>query len=180
MNLKIFSKIILSTVILTLLNFVFDWIIGTIFTLSYYVWLTVSNFLIVLLLGYYITHSTLRGLRLVMTLFTVFYIIGHFNIFIEALVFDVTDPEETIKGMVQGILICFIISPFYVFLLKKWDDQSGIITFKKRFIYGWTWRVVLGVFFYVLIYGVAGFILQAVFPELLIFYKDKIPPFDLI
>ena len=51
---------------------------------------------------------------------------------------------------------------------------------KKRSVFNWIWRIVVGIFLYLFLYLTAGFILQATYPELLDFYKDKIPPFDLM
>jgi hypothetical protein len=43
-------------------------------------WGILSNFLVALLLGYYIYNSTIAGLKLGVSVFLIYFLIGHFNI----------------------------------------------------------------------------------------------------
>lgn len=180
MNSKLLIKSGLAAVLITLLYILFDLIFGSVFNLTHYGWQTLSNLLIVVILGYFIAHSNLTRINLALTTFIIYYGIGHFNILIEALIFNVTDRTETINGMLQGLLIALIISPILVYLLDKWNSQQEIIKFKSRSVFSWIWRVILGDLLYFIFYAIAGFTLQAVYPEFMEFYKDKIPPFNLI
>lgn len=182
MNSKLLLRYGLSTALLTILYCLTDLIFGAIphQPLIYYGWLTISDTLIIFILGYYIVHSTQTGLRITTSTFLIYYIIGHFNILIEALIFEVTDRIQTIHAMAVGLLIAVVISPAFVLLLDQWNEQKEKIEFKRRSVYNWIWRILIGVLFYVIIYVIAGFSLQAVYPELMEFYIDKIPPFDLI
>ncbi len=180
MNLKFLLRTGFAALLLTALYFLSDLALSTTSNLAHYGWLILSNSLIIITLGYYITHSCLKGPRLALTAFIIYYGIGHFSILIEALIFNVTDKTETINGMLQGLLIALIISPILVYLLDKWKSQQEIINFKRRSVFSWTWRVILGDLLYFIFYATAGFTLQAIYPEFLEFYKDKIPPFHLI
>ncbi|MDN3689356.1 serine hydrolase [Cyclobacterium jeungdonense] len=66
------------------------------------------------------------------------------------------------------------------YLIGKWNTQQERIKFKSRSVFSWIWRILLGNSLYFIFYAIAGLTLQAVYPEFMVFYKDKIPPFDLI
>jgi hypothetical protein len=82
--------------------------------------------------------------------------------------------------MLHGLIIAFLFAPIFVYIFDKWDGLATTLSFKSRSVFGWTWRVFLGVFLYLIFYLTAGMILQSVYPGLMDFYKDKIPPFDVM
>ncbi len=179
MSTKIILKYGLVAVIMTLLNLTIALIFGSTLKLSHYGWELLSNILILMVLGYYITNSNLKGIKLALSTFVIFYGIGYFNILNEALLFNVTDKSETINLMIIGFLVILIVSPFFVYLLDKWTSKSINLNFKKRLVFGWIWRIILCDILYLFFYIIAGLILQKVYPIFMEFYKDKIPSFSL-
>lgn len=142
-------------------------------------WGIFSNFLVALLLGYYIYNSTLTGLKLGLSVFLIYFLIGHFNILIEAYIFNVTDREQTLIEILRGFLAAAIFCPLYVYILGKHDTQASI-NLTPRSFFGWLWRILVGNFLYLVFYIIAGLILSITLPEMMDFYQDKIPPMDLM
>jgi hypothetical protein len=181
MKLPYYVKLLVAAIIITALYFVFDALFLSDTSLhSLNLWVLVSNILIVILLGFYLSHSSLRGLKLALSVFFIYYIIGHFNILIEAYIFNVTDRAETIKEMLQGLFIVSVFAPLFVLLLNKWEGSSEKLQFKKRSVFSWIWRGALGIFIYLIFYIGAGMILQATYPDLMSFYEGKLPAVDVM
>lgn len=172
-----YGKLLAASLIIPVLYFIFDAIFYSNTRLdSISIWGIVSNILIVVLLGLYASQSSLRGLHLALSVFFIYYIIGHFNLLIEAYIFNVTDRAETIKEMLQSMFAVVIFSPLFVLLLNKWEGSSESLDFKRRSVFSWIWRGALGIFIYLIFYIGAGMILQATYPDLMAFYEGKIPP----
>ena len=182
MKLNYYLKLLLGAMILVVLYFLYDFVFtdGVTLTITNILWGLVSNIFVVAILSFYVSHATLRGLRLSFSVFALYFIIGHFNILIEAYIFNVTDRAETVKQILQGLITATVFSPIIVYIFNKWDGQTALLKFENRSIIGWVWRVILGVFLYIVFYLVAGMILQAAYPGLMDFYKDKLPPLDLM
>lgn len=182
MKLSYFLKLVLGTIILTVLHVLSEIFFtgGTTLNITYVSWALISNFLIIALLGFYVRQSTLKGVKLTFSIFLIYYIIRHFNILIEAYIFNVTDREETIREMLQGLFIASLFSPVFVYLFNKWAGKIKVLQFKKRSIFSWVWRVISGVFLYLIFYITAGIILQTAYPGLMDFYKDKLPSMDVM
>ncbi|MDH4298951.1 MAG: hypothetical protein OEV74_21960 [Cyclobacteriaceae bacterium] len=142
-------------------------------------WSLFSNYLVALVLGYLIMHSRSDGIKLMMITFIILFLIGHFNILVEALIFNVTDREETIREIIRGFLVATVFSPVYVYLSGP-KPNPGTPRFAARSFISWTWRVILGDVLYLLLYLIAGLTLTRVYPEILQFYEGKIPPFDVM
>ena len=176
-----YMKLLVASLIITVLYLVFNALFFSITSLdSVSIWGVVSNILVVILLGLYISNSSLRGLKLALSVFFIYYIIGHFNILIEAYIFNVTDRAQTIKEMLQGLFTVIVFAPLLVLLLQKWEGSSETLQFKKRSAFSWIWRGALGVFIYLIFYIAAGMILQATYPDLMSFYEGKLPPLDVM
>jgi hypothetical protein len=143
-------------------------------------WNIIPNILIALILGYYILHSNHRSIKLSVFVFLIFFIIGTFNILVEALIFNVTDTPETIREIVLGFIVALIFSPLFVYILDKWKGDAYELNFISRPVSSWTWRLIVAVFSYIFFYLLAGMILHTVYPELMTFYEGKIPPFPLM
>lgn len=181
MKLHYYIKLLVASVTIPVLYFVFDALFLSDTTLdSLNLWAIVSNVLIVILLGFYVSYSSLRGLKLALSVFFIYYIIGHFNLLIEAYIFNVTDRAETTKEMLQGLFIVSIFAPLFVLLLNKWEGSSEALQFKKRYVFSWIWRGVIGIFIYLIFYIGAGMILQATYPDLMSFYEGKLPAPDVM
>lgn len=180
MNTKLILKSALTAVIWILLDLVYSLITGSTVNITRYAWSVFPNFLILITLGYYIINSTLNGMKLALASFAIFYGIGYFNILNEALIFNVTNRNETIDLLLKGIFIVLIICPLFIYLLNNNIFKTINQEFKSRSVFSWIWRIVLCDILYLIFYITAGMILQKVYPEFMSFYKDKIPPFSLV
>ena len=173
-------KSIFVAILLSLLSFFYDSALGVSSSLTSYLWGAISNLFVIILLAYYIVHSSLTGLKLTLSVFIIYYAIGHINILIEAYIFNVTDRGQTVFEMLRGLFFTTITSPVLVYLFEKWEGQEEPISYKRRSVFGWIWRVMTGDLLYLIFYIIAGMTLQAFYPEFMAFYKDKIPPFELM
>jgi len=180
MKSNLLIKSLLGAIILTLLTMVFTEIMGSSHNMNYYLWSIPANFLVSLVLGYYIIHSTHDGFKLCASLLIIYFIIGFFNIMIEAIIFNVTDRVETINSLIGGLFLTLLYSPLYVYVWGRWKSQSVPVSFQPRSIFSWIWKITITDLLYFVVYMVAGLTLMAVYPELIDFYEDKIPAFDLI
>jgi hypothetical protein len=170
----------LVTVGLGFLQLISGWILGVPTDLTAFTLEMVALVLTIFVLILYVVNSDLSFKRLLLATFLIYCVIGNINIHIEALIFNVTDPAETLNKVIFHIFSAFIISFAVVWFFQETPDISEKVRFQKRSPVGWGWRIILGTFIYFVFYAVAGSILVAVYPELLNFYKDKIPPFHLI
>lgn len=181
MNSIFFLKVLLATIILTVLNVLLELILGTAPSLSYYGWQVVSNMLIFILLGYYIIHSNLKGIGLALSVFTIYYGIGNLNLIVEAIIFDIVNINVVLNSVPGDLMMAIIISLAIAYLFGKSKVKTEEIEFTRRPVLGWIWRVVVGDILYLIFYIAAGLTLINVYPELMKFYDEKtIPPPELI
>ncbi len=181
MNSDFLIKVILTTIILTFLNFSLDVIFDSTPNYSYYIWQLASNFLIFTLLAYYIVHSNLKGIVLALSVFTTYFIIGNLNLIVEAVIFDIVSINEVIISIPIDIAKALIISLSIAYLFSKLKVEIEKNEFNSRTILDWFWRIVVGDILYLIIYIIAGVTLIKVYPELLEFYNEKsIQPPELI
>jgi hypothetical protein len=180
MRTQFFVKVATMAVVLTVISMVAEQpAINSLKYLDIFL-IFLSNVLVVGLLGYYILKSNLARWKLIMSVFLIYFVIGYFNHLIEALIFNVTEADETIREIVAGLLYAAVFSPILVYLFGKWDASPFALSFKKRSIGSWIWRVLVADVLYVIIYLAAGMILQAVYPQMLSFYEGKLPPAELM
>ena len=170
----------LGTLVLSIVSILFDLAFGKDLTSNYIGWMFLSNALIAIILGLIIKYNTRVGWKLSMFIFLIYFLIGHFNLLIEAYIFDVTDRNQTLLIILQGFLITLISSPLLVYLFGKWTSESTKLDFSSRSGSAWTWRIVVSDLLYVFFYLLAGFILYTVYPQLMDFYGDKVPPFSIM
>lgn len=177
-----FTSLILGTLLLCFVSFLLDLPFSINWNMTYILRLFLSNFLIVLILGLLIKNSNSSGWKLALLIFSIFFIIGNFNILIEAYIFNVTDQNQTIIIIAKGLILALISSPIMVYLFGKWQqqDSNSKLSFKPRSALQWTWRIVLANLLYLFFYLLAGFVLYTVYPKLMDFYGDKVPPFSLM
>lgn len=175
-----FISLILGTLLLCFISFLIELPFGVNWDANYIFWMFFSNFLIAFLLGLLIKNSTLSGLKLALMIFIVFFIIGNFNLLIEAYIFNVTDRNDTIQIILKGFILALITSPLLVYIFKKWLPDDIRPSFEPRSILQWIWRIVLADLLYLFFYLLAGFILYTVYPRLMEFYGDKVPDFSLM
>lgn len=179
MKTNLWIKSALGALLLTALYALLNLFFNETQHLNSLLWGIFSNFLVALLLGYYIYNSTLTGLKLGLSVFIIYFLIGHFSILIEAYIFNVTDREQTLFEILRGFLVAAIFCPLYVYMLKRHDVPTPI-NFTPRSFFSWLWRILVGNFTYLIFYIIAGLILSITLPEMMDFYQDKIPPIDLM
>ena len=180
MKLNFFTSTFLGILVLSLISIITEIGLGRALTAPYIGWMVFSCALVATILGLIIRNNTLSGLKLSLHIFLIYFLIGHFNLLIEAYIFDVTNALDTVLVTSQGFLITLIASPILVFIFGKWDGPSRRLVFPPRALTSWTWRIALSDLLYVFFYLLAGMILYAVYPKLMDFYGDKIPPFPLM
>ncbi len=180
MKTSFFTSFILSTLVLTIISLALELLFVGTPNFNYLGWFLLSNALTVLILGLIIRNNTQVGWRLSLLVFIIYFLIGHFNILIEAYIFNVTDRVQTLGIIRTGLFISFLSSPFLVYFFGKWQGESLQLQFAPRSLLSWGWRIIVSDLLYVFFYLLAGFILYSVYPSLMDFYGDKIPPFDLM
>ncbi len=175
----LFVKSILGALLLTVLYMLFNMLLGGTLVFDNLLWNILSNFLVAFLLGYYISHSSLNGIRLSISVFLIYFLIGHFNLLIEAYIFTITSRYETALEIIRGFLMSVTFAPFYVYIFRNKIAQE-VVAFSKRPLISWLWRIIAADILYLFVYILAGFVLTMVYPQLLKFYEGKIPPFDIM
>ncbi len=175
-----YTSVAVSTVLLTGISLLVEASFGRALTGNYIGWILLSSLLIVISLGLIARNSIYVGWKLSLFIFSIYFVIGHFNLLIEAYLFDVTNAMDTALVASQGLIISFVFSPLLVRIFGKWEGEPGTLDFPSRTKSSWAWRVVLGDFLYVFLYLLAGMILYMVYPKLMDFYGDKVPPFGLM
>jgi hypothetical protein len=174
------TKTIIAAIILSILFFLADLIQGIAIRWDAILWGFVANLMIASLLVFYVSVSVLRGIKLAFALFLLYFLIGFFNILIEAYIFNVTERPITLNIIYTGFIVTLIYAPILVFLFDKWEGSSNRINFIRRPVLSWVWRIIVSDLLYLFFYLLAGFILYAVYPPLMDFYEGKIPPFELM
>lgn len=180
MKSNFFTSLVTGTLVITLISLGVEMAFGGQFSGRYLGWLLLSNALIVSILGLIIRNSSLTGIKLSLLIFSIYFLIGHFNLLIEAYLFEVTNAKDTALIAIQGLVITLLSSPLLVLFFGKWSGDEEELVFPSRTKASWTWRIVLGDLLYVFFYLLAGFILYSVYPQLMDFYEEKIPPFSLM
>lgn len=170
----------LGALVLTALTILFDFAIGRSLNSSLLGWMLLSNTLVSAILGLTIKNNILYGWKLALSVFLTYFLIGHFSLLIEAYIFNVTERQQTLMIILQGFIIALISSPILVLLFGKWKGRETKLDFAPRSGLSWLWRVIVGDLIYVFLYLLAGFILYAVYPQLMDFYGDKVPPLSVM
>ena len=182
MKLNLFLLAAIGSVLLSVLY----WITGLAIEFPqghvYSIWSLTANFLISLVLGIYIINTGSSIIKKSIYVFLIYFIIGHFNLLIEAYIFNITDRSHTLGDLFRGLLISILFSPLLVLLFNRFaqSNPSQKTNLRPRSIMGWSWRILAGDFLYLVLYVGAGLILSVSSPEIMEFYEGKIPPFKLI
>ena len=164
---------------LVLASLLADLSLGRTYSLEYYPYRFLSLILVSIPLILYTSNSSLSGLKLYLSVFSILFVIGTFNILVEAYIFNVTSRTETLKELLLGFTSAIPGSIAIVYFTPKIDTQQTIIQMKRPLL-GWIWKVLLGNLLYFIFYLSAGITLNAVYPGLQEFYADKLPPLELI
>jgi len=173
---KLFIKIGFTVAVVTFLNFLVDIAMGSVSGLSFYLWQLVYNSLIFILFGYYIISSNLSGRSLILSVFTIYFLIGNLNLIVEAIIFNLVSFETVLIALPRDIIMTLFISSALVYVMGKWESKTEIIEYQSRTALGWVWRIVVGDILYLFFYIAAGITLMTLYPELMEFYNEKAPP----
>lgn len=179
MNTKLYLKSFVGALLLTVIYVAFNALLGLTNSWSISLWSILSNYMVTLLLAYYILHSSRSGIRLILEIFLIYFLIGHFNILIEALIFNVTTRSQTALQLLQGFLVAAIFSPLYTYMVRN-ESSVAHQSIPSRSVFSWTWRVLAADFLYLLCYLIAGMTLSLLYPRLIEFYEGKLPPMGTI
>ena len=120
-------QIILVAFALTFLTFLLSLISDRDFSTTYYLWDLLANLLISAVIGYYVVHSFYYSIKLWLATFAIFYVIGNFNIVIEALIFNVIDRDQSINILLMGIPYAMAGSFIMTWIFGRWNDQENTI-----------------------------------------------------
>lgn len=134
-----------------------------------------SDFILLAVLNLYF-HYTVKSNYLFQTAM-VYYIPGCLSILVESYLFEVTDAGLTLLGLLQGLLNGMFIFIASKYLFETHTRQEAIRGNISLNLIG---RSILGILLYVILYFVAGILLQISYPELNEFYKGKIPTVETI
>ena len=174
-------RILAATLFLTLLYWIAGWVFGNISGSKIHIFSLVSNLLVCLLLGYYIRFTNKSFWQLSFSVFLIYYLIGHFNLYVEAYIFNVTTRSETLFENWVGLVISAIISPILVWLFMQNDHSAtNKREFRTRNIFQWVWRILVSDIIYLLFYIGAGLTLSIALPKVIAFYDGKLPSMDLM
>ena len=176
MKSNFYIKVLSVTIIVTILNFLLNLILDSTLNLSYYGWQVVSNFLIFILLGYYTVHSNLKGAGLALSVFIIYYGIGNLNLIVEAIIFNIVSINEVLNSVPEDLAMAIVIALAIAYIFGKSKIKTEKIECKSRSVLSWIWRIVVGDILYLIVYIVAGLILINIYPELMEFYDEKLPP----
>ena len=168
---------ILVAIALTFLSFLLELISGGAFNYTTYLWNLLASVLVESVIGYYVIRSRYHSYKLWFATFAIFYVIGNFNILIEAFIFNVTDRTQTTNFLLMGIPYALVGSFMMIGIfgqLKK--EATSLRTFLPRKALHWTGKILAANFLYIFFYVGAGILLQTFTPGFDVFYRDKIPP----
>ena len=137
-----------------------------------------SHLLITGILTVYLSYSELHKGPRYFAIFWISCIFGSFNNLIEAYLFDVTSQQDTLKlmefSLVNSLVVTFVLGRFVPV------NPSPSATRQHRKWFSWAGRILAGDFLYTFLYGLAGFILVTVYPQMMDFYEGKIPDGQLV
>ncbi|MEN8789963.1 MAG: hypothetical protein ABF295_10645 [Flavobacteriaceae bacterium] len=179
---KLTINAILGSILLHLIYVVISWLTDVPGNHILDGWVFLANFLVALILGFYIMKSRLKRWQLMLGVFLIYFIIGHFNLLIEAYIFNITDRGETISELYRGLMVALVFSPLYVLVFRSIlkANTTGKMKFQSRNTGGWIWRILLGDIMYLFFYIGAGLILSIARPDIMNFYDGKLPDFPLM
>ena len=132
---NVYTKAVIGALILTLLHGLTNLTFDQKEEFDPYVWGVLSNFLVALILGYYIVHSSYVRFKLMAAVFLIYFLIGHFNLLIEAYIFNVTDRVQSAFEILRGFLVTLVFCPIYVYLFKD-KVKSSPMKLKGRTFLG--------------------------------------------
>lgn len=180
MNITFYTRVILSGTLLTVVELLNAYVLGGLINPAQIIWPFLANLLIAFVAALYVSNAIgTTWLRLFVSCLTLLFVIGGFNILIESYLFSVTTGKETASLLFQSLIQFMVLSAFLTSLFKPERDRLTE-KIKDRPVFGWVWRIALTTILYIVVYLIAGIILEASLPALGEFYKGKLPPVELV
>jgi len=100
---------------------------------------------------------------------------------IEAVIFNVTDSYESVQMLIWGIPLTALSAIILVAVFNGDKERNQpSLNHGTRSVKSWILKVLAGNVLYFLFYFIAGMTLTMVFPKMMEYYGDKIPPFHQI
>ena len=90
-------------------------------------WHLLPNLMVAFVLGLIIVYSGLRRKSLMVLVFLVFFLIGYFNILIEAFIFNVTIRKETLDQIFGGVMLALLFVPAYVVIFNLGQIETVVV-----------------------------------------------------
>ncbi len=178
---KTIVKIIGLTIVVTGFTMGLDILAGNERLLVHYCWLLLANSLIIQVLYFVLSRHSQRGFKKrLISIWSVYFVIGYFSILIEAYLFNITDINLTMAGLIHGFIYTGIVATILIFIFDFKPPTEVTNILYTRTPVNWTIRLLAGSFIYFAFYALAGMLLYFIYPELGRFYKGKIPPFHVI
>jgi hypothetical protein len=181
LNRALHRNALAAALLFTLVELLANKITGTPIPLQHWLWLTISALMTSYVLTVYAFFMTsndtvVRFIRLL----TISFIVGCVSILIEALIFKVTTVTQTLVSMGAGLARFFVLSAILAYLFRHVAPPGTPPQSVTRTTWSWIWRISSTTVLYIIVYFVAGIILQASLPALGEFYQGKIPPISTI
>lgn len=169
-------QVVFSAIAFTLFFFILELISGHDWTAMGLIWQLLANLLIVSVLGYYVVHSQYISYKLLFATFVIGYVIGNFNIVIEALIFGIMEDQGMVRAMLMGIPYNLLGVFLMIRIFGRWDKGAKTLSaFRSRKVSGWVGRILLANFLYIFFYLAAGILVQELTPGFEEFYEGKLP-----
>lgn len=171
-----FFQALLATISVTFLSYALQLLSGQVMDISVILWNLLANFLVVSVLGFYAISSTFPTRQLILATGTIFYIIGNFNIIIEAVIFGVVDSSYMLRTVLFGVPYSFMAGFLVVWIFKGLNGKPQfLLDFDPRKKSSWMGRVLGANFIYIFFYVIAGMLIQHYTPGFSEFYEGKLP-----
>ncbi len=174
---KNFVRLIVIALLLTIVEILQNVLTGTSNSISYVGYGLLSNTLTVMVLGLFAINSHQRGIKLSFSIWAIYF--GIFGtMVVDTAMMSQEFTDLVLETLPMAFITSTILAPGLVYVLGKWksDEELTNKTTKKRFVFGWIWRIIAADLLYFIIAGVAGIILFVSIPGIEEFYKDKLPP----
>ncbi len=172
-------KVLVVTLLMTSTYWAVNEVLGTPDENQLNAWAVVSNLLVVTILYYFRKSIFASKKRVFAYVFIVYFIVGYFNLLLEAYIFDVLDLATTLKELLRGGIMALFLSA----IITWWWKSDSVVGTEKNFernILTWTKQCLTVVILYIVCYGMAGVLVQQTILEFMNFYEDKIPPMSVI
>ena len=166
-----------AAVAFTALFYLFQLLSGVTLGIIALLYILLANLLIVGVLACYILNSSYHSYRLLLATFTIYYVIGSFNIIIEAVLFGVVEMSFFFQSMLFSVPYMLVGSFFTILIFNRWTTGAKPTQrLLSRKPLNWVGKVLIANFMYIFFYLAAGILVQNLTPGFEEFYADKLPP----